>query len=69
MARQLRYNVRRSHRVAASAKVHVARFSAHPLGGDGAALYEPPDGYVGVEWTFIGECNSPNNRPALQIRG
>ena len=48
----LRYDVLRPQRLAAPAKVYVEQFSAHPLEGDAAELYGPPDGYLGADGTF-----------------
>ena len=55
----LRYDVLRPQRLAAPAKVYVDQFSAHPLEGDAAELYGPPDGYLDVNGTFSQERKSP----------
>jgi L-asparaginase len=63
----LRYDVLRPQRLAAPAKVYVDQFSAHPLEGDAAELYGPPDGYLDVNGTFSQERKSPHDRPVYEI--
>jgi hypothetical protein len=63
----LRYDVLRPQRLAAPAKVYVEQFSAHPLEGDAADLYAPPDGYLQADGTFSRERKSPDDQPVYEI--
>ena len=63
----LRFDVLRPQRLAAPAKVYVEQFSAHPLEGDAAELYAPPDGYLHGDGTFSQERKSPDDRPVYEI--
>src|SRR5271170_5071839 len=63
----LRYDVLRPQRLAAPAKVYVEQFSAHPLEGDAAELYGPPDGYLQANGTFSRERGSRDDRPVYEI--
>ena len=63
----LRYDVLRPQRLAAPAKVYVEQFSAHPLEGDAAELYGPPDGYLQADGTFSRERKSPDDQPVYEI--
>ena len=40
-------------------KVYVEQFSAHPLEGDAAELYGPPDGYLHTDGTFRSRAQEP----------
>src|SRR5262249_16306691 len=48
----LRFDVLRPQRLAAPVTVYVEQFSAHPLEGDAAELYGPPDGFLDSAGTF-----------------
>src|SRR5580693_305968 len=63
----LRYDVLRPQRLAAPAKVYVEQFSAHPLEGDAAELYGPPDGYLQANGSFSRERKSPDDQPVYEI--
>ena len=63
----LPYDALRGQRLAAPAKVYVEQFSAHPLEADSAALYAPPDGYMGADGTFSEERRSPGDKPVYEI--
>src|SRR6478672_1066273 len=63
----LRYDALRPQRLAAPAKVYVEQFSAHPLEGDAAELYGPPDGYLQADGTFSRERTSPDDQPVYEI--
>ena len=63
----LPYDALRGQRLAAPAKVYVEQFSGHPLESDSAALYAPPDGYIGADGTFSTERRSPGDKPVYEI--
>lgn len=48
-----RFDVLRAQRLAAPVTVYIAAHSAHPLEGDAAELYAPPDGWLGADGTFV----------------
>ncbi|MFJ4337081.1 asparaginase domain-containing protein [Streptomyces sp. NPDC088915] len=50
-----RRDVLRPQRLAAPATLYVEAFSAHPLEGDAAELYAPPDGWLDGDGTFHAE--------------
>lgn len=50
-------------RLAADATVYIEAHSAHPLEGDAAALYAPPDGYLDAANQFSRERRAPSDRP------
>lgn len=47
-----RFDVLRAQRLAAPVTVYIAAHSAHPLEGDAAELYAPPDGWLAADGTF-----------------
>ena len=63
----IRFDVLRSQRVAALAKIYVEQFSAHPLEADSADLYGPPDGYVDAAGSFHKDRTSPADKPVYEI--
>ena len=63
----LPYDALRGQRLAAPARVFVEQFSAHPLEADAAALYAPPDGYIGADGSFGTERRSPDDKPVYEI--
>jgi hypothetical protein len=63
----LRFDVLRAQRLAAPVTVYVEQFSAHPLEGDAAELYGPPDGYVDATGAFHKERRSPSDKPVYEI--
>ncbi len=48
-----RFDVLRAQRLAAPVTVYIAAHSAHPLEGDAAELYAPPDGWLAADGTFV----------------
>jgi hypothetical protein len=62
-----RFDVLRSQRLAAPAKVYVEQFSAHPLEEDSAGLYAPPDGYINAAGNFQKERTSAADKPVFEI--
>jgi len=65
--RPLRFDALRAQRLAAPVTVYVEQFSAHPLEGDAAELYGPPDGYVDATGTFHTERRGLDDRPVYEI--
>src|SRR5262249_24861324 len=63
----LRHDALRPQRLAASAKVYVEQFSAHPLESDVAELYGPPDGYIGADGAFRKERQNPGDKQVCEI--
>lgn len=63
----LPYDVLRPQRLAAAVTVYVEQFSAHPLEGDAAELYAPPDGYVDRAGVFHKERQSPEDVPVYEV--
>lgn len=63
----LRYDALRPQRLAASAKLYVEQFSAHPLEADAAELYGPPDGFMAPDGSFRQERGSAQDRPVYEI--
>ena len=57
-----RFDALRAQRLAAPATVYVECFSAHPLEGDAAELYGPPDGYLDAKGEFHKERSSPQDK-------
>ena len=62
-----RFDVLRAQRLAASAKVYVECFSAHPLEADAAELYGPPDGYLDAKGVFHKERTGPDDKAVFEI--
>jgi L-asparaginase len=62
-----RFDALRPQRLAASVKVYVEQFSAHPLERDAHELYDGPDGYVGEDGTFSRERRSSKDKPVYEI--
>ena len=63
----MRFDVLRPQRIAASAKVYVEQFGAHPLERDAAELYGPPDGYLDANGKFSKERRGPHDTPVFEI--
>ena len=63
----MRFDVLRPQRIAASAKVYVEQFGAHPLERDAAELYGPPDGYLDANGKFSKERRGPDGTPVFEI--
>ena len=63
----LRHDALRPQRLAASVKVYVEQFSAHPLESDVAELYGPPDGYIGADGVFRKQRQSASDKPVYEI--
>jgi hypothetical protein len=63
----LRFDALRAQRLAASAKVYVEQFSAHPLERDAAELYGPPDGWLDRTGAFHRERRSDSDVPVYEI--
>jgi hypothetical protein len=62
-----RFDVLRSQRLAAPARVYLEQFSAHPLESEAAQLYGPPDGYVDAAGKFHKERAGPNDKPVYEV--
>ena len=62
-----KFDALRGQRLAAPAKVYVEQFSAHPLEGDRAELYGPPDGYVGADGVFRKQRASEADKPVYEV--
>lgn len=62
-----RFDVLRPQRLAAPVKVYVEQFSAHPLEGDAAELYAPPDGYLDRSGRFHAQRQSDEDVPVYEI--
>lgn len=60
-------DILRPQRLAASAKVYIEAFTAHPLELDVVELYSPPDGYVDASGTFSKERKSPADKPVYEV--
>src|SRR5438093_3460742 len=63
----LRFDALRPQRLAAPVTVYVEQFSAHPLEGDAAELYGPPDGFLDATGTFHKERRRADDRPVYEI--
>src|SRR4051812_42135679 len=61
------FDALRAQRLAGPAKVYVEQFSAHPLEGDAAELYGPPDGYIGADSGFSPTRRSEADKPVYEI--
>ncbi len=62
-----RFDVLRPQRLAAPVTVYVEQFSAHPLEADAAALYAPPDGYLGTDGSFHAQRRSESDKPVYKV--
>lgn len=62
----MRFDVLRPQRLAASVKVYIEQFGAHPLESDAAELYAPPDGYVDHSGAFHKDRQGPNDIPVYE---
>ena len=62
-----RFDVLRPQRLAAPVTVYVEQFSAHPMEGDAAELYGPPDGYLDATGAFHKERRSAADRPVYEV--
>jgi L-asparaginase len=56
----------RPQRLAASVRVYIEAWSAHPLERDAERLYAPPDGYLGVDGEFSSTRRSPADTPVYE---
>lgn len=65
--RRLRFDPLRPQRLARPAVVWVEQHSAHPLEADAAALYGPPDGWIGPDGEVREAPSGPDDVPALRI--
>lgn len=63
----MRFDALRPQRLAAPVTVYVRQFSAHPLEGDAAELYGPPDGYLDASGAFHRERRSPDDVAVYEI--
>src|SRR5919198_4459282 len=63
----LRFDALRPQRLAAPVTVYIEQFSAHPLEGDAAELYAPPDGYIDPSGVFHKERQGPHDRPVYEV--
>jgi L-asparaginase len=63
----LRFDALRPQRLAAPVTVYIEQFSAHPLEGDAAELYAPPDGYIDPSGAFHKERQGPHDRPVYEV--
>ncbi|MFE7136518.1 asparaginase domain-containing protein [Streptomyces sp. NPDC057644] len=61
------FDVLRPQRLAARATLYVEAFSAHPLEGDAAGLYAPPDGWLDQEGAFHPERPSEGATPVYVV--
>lgn len=57
----------RPQRLAAPATVLVEAFSAHPLEGQAAHLYGPPDGWVDAEGRLVDEAPIEGGTPVFEV--
>jgi L-asparaginase len=57
----------RAQRLARPVTVYIEQFSAHPLEGDVAELYAPPDGYIGNDGVFRVARQSSDDTPAYEV--
>jgi hypothetical protein len=62
-----RFDVLRPQRLAAPVTVLIEQHSAHPLEGDAAELYAPPDGYVDADGQFGAERRATSDVPVYRI--
>ena len=58
----LRFDALRPQRLAVAVTIYIEQFSAHPLEGDAAELYAPPDGYIDPSGVFHKERRGPHDR-------
>ena len=62
-----RFDALRPQRLAAPVTVYVEQFSAHPLEGDAAELYAPPDGYIDSSGQFHKQRQGANDIPVYEV--
>ena len=62
-----RFDVLRPQRLAAPVTVYVEQFSAHPLEGDAADLYGPPDGYLDSAGRVHKDRESAFDKPVYEV--
>ena len=65
--RPLKHDQLRPQRLAAPVTVYIRQFSAHPLEGDAAELYAPPDGYVSGDGAFSRDQKSAADVPVYEV--
>ena len=65
--RPMRFDALRAQRLAAPVTVYIEQFSAHPLEGDGAELYAPPDGYIDPSGQFHKQRQGANDIPVYEV--
>src|SRR5437773_1832911 len=63
----MRFDALRPQRLAAPVTVYVEQFSAHPLEGDAAELYGPPDGYLDAAGVFHRERQNASDVPVYEV--
>ena len=63
----LKYDALRPQRLAASVRVYVEQFSAHPLESDAAELYAAPDAYISADGSIARERRSAEDRPVFEV--
>jgi len=64
---EARFDVLRPQLLARPATVYVKQFSAHPLEGDAAELYAPPDGYLDSNGDFHRDKKGADDVPVYEI--
>jgi L-asparaginase len=57
----------RYQRIAAPVTVHIEMFTAHPLEGDVAELYAPPDGYIDAQGQFSKTKTGAGDKPVYVV--
>jgi hypothetical protein len=62
-----RFDVLRPQRLATPVTVFVEQFSAHPLEGDVADLYGPPDGYIDSAGQVHEKRQSASDKPVYEV--
>jgi hypothetical protein len=63
----MRFDALRPQRLAAPVTLYIEQFSAHPLEGDAAELYAPPDGYLDPSGVFHKAPQGPNDVPVYEV--
>ena len=63
----MRFDALRPQRLAAPVTLYVEQFSAHPLEGDAAELYGPPDGYLDASGAFHRERQGPDDVGVYEV--
>ena len=63
----MRFDALRPQRLAAPVTLYVEQFSAHPLEGDAAELYGPPDGYLDASGAFHRARQGPDDVGVYEV--